>query len=416
MGFFRHAAALVVVCLVPGTLAVAAPASAQRDPHSGDRSAVAPAHVRHTAVVGRHRVRMYDIAVGADSSEATYRASAKVKALKKRTRTLLTVRQVVGGRVVAKRTKVVSARRHVWKPVRVALRTSSAAGRVQVLVHVPARRKKSVRVRNLQVVRVPAPDPSDSPTPSPEPSPSPTDPTPAPAPWRADMTENFDSLSTSRWTVKDKTYIANDSSYLTAANVRTDNGVLKVQGKRESVGGRDYTSGRIDTNGKYALPNYFRAEMRAKVPYQQGMWSAPLWFRPTGGGSGEIDLIEAYGAEGANAKVHQTIHTAYAPTHDLVTTTTPFSSFTSVPAGGWHTYTIEKTPGHIKMWVDGHLTSDFSAASASWFNQYYEAGQQWNLRVSMQIGGNYGLPDSGTNWSGDNTTMQLDYIKTWVPS
>jgi hypothetical protein len=35
----------------------------------------------------------------------------------------------------------------------------------------------------------------------------------------------------------------------------------------------------------------------------------------------------------------------------------------------------------------------------------------------MQIGGTWGgLPDSTTNWSPDDSAMQLDYIKTWVPN
>lgn len=241
-------------------------------------------------------------------------------------------------------------------------------------------------------------------------------PTPKPAPteWVVDMTEDFDSISSSRWNIKDNWYATNESSYMLAQNVSTRDGVLRVQGKPESVGGRNYTSGRLDTNGKYALPNYFRAEVRAKVPFEQGMWSAPLWFRPARGAAGEIDLVETYGGESDRPEVHQTIHSAYGSGHEFRASAHPYSDFTDTPGSAWHTYTIEKTPGNIKMWVDGHLTSHFTADSAPWFNQYYEAGLTWELRVCLQIGGSYGLPDSTTDWS--HTTMELDYIKTWVPS
>ena len=60
--------------------------------------------------------------------------------------------------------------------------------------------------------------------------------------WRFDLREDFDSLSPSRWNVKNNTFSTNESSYLLARNVSAGNGVLRVQGKREEVGGRHYSS------------------------------------------------------------------------------------------------------------------------------------------------------------------------------
>ena len=60
MAFARGAAALAVATLALGTVAVSGPASAQRE--AGQQQATAP-YVRHTAVAGRHGVRMYDAAV-----------------------------------------------------------------------------------------------------------------------------------------------------------------------------------------------------------------------------------------------------------------------------------------------------------------------------------------------------------------
>jgi beta-glucanase (GH16 family) len=239
---------------------------------------------------------------------------------------------------------------------------------------------------------------------------------PLPAGWTLNMSEDFNSLSSTRWNVANNTYSPNEDSYLLARNATVSGGVLRVQGKRESVGGRHYTSASLNTSGKFSLPTYFRAEVRAKVPFQQGLWAAPLWFRPTTTGVGEIDLLETYGSERANPKLHHTIHTEYGSTHKQVSIAKPYSSISTASATSWHTYTMEKVKGRITMWVDGIKTVDFTPANPTWYSSYYDTGKRWSLRVNMQIGGRWeGLPDSTTNWSPDTSAMQVDYIKTWIP-
>ncbi|MGL4339282.1 MAG: glycoside hydrolase family 16 protein [Rhodoglobus sp.] len=217
--------------------------------------------------------------------------------------------------------------------------------------------------------------------------------------------------------MRNNTSNSNENSYLTSNNVSVRDGSLRIQGKKESKGGREYTSGYVDSNGKYSLPNYFRAEIRAKVPMEQGMWAAPLWFRPADFSGGEIDLIETYGKERAKPKMHFTIHTDYGSAHQKSPKPAYFTAVGDATGTQWHTYTIEKKPGSITIWVDGVQTAQWKQGDPQWFDQYYESGKRWNLRVNLQIGGKWGgLPDSSTNWSGDNTTMIVDSIKTWVPN
>jgi hypothetical protein len=232
--------------------------------------------------------------------------------------------------------------------------------------------------------------------------------------WKLDMVEDFNGISSTRWNVRNNTYSSNESSYLLAANTSTKDGVLRIQGKKQSVGGRDYTSGYIDTNSKYALPNYFRLKVRARVPMEQGMWAAPVWFRPADFSAGEIDLLETYGKDNANPLIIQTLHTDYTASHQQSAKATSYGIVGGDPTA-WHRYVIEKTPGKIVMWVDGIKTATWTSGNPGWFDQYYEAGKRWNLRVNLQIGGSWGgLPDSTTDWSGDKTTMQIGHIYTWV--
>ncbi len=263
----------------------------------------------------------------------------------------------------------------------------------------------------------PVPTPTQPPTPEPTPTPTPTDPPEPVTGWTQDLNESFDGIDQKIWDVRDGKANANEHSFLQAKNVSTAGGILRIQGKNESAGGRNYTSGYLDTNGKYSLPNYFRAEIRAKVPMEQGMWAAPLWLRPADFSGGEIDLLETYGKESARPKIHHTIHTDYGSGHEFSAKPAYYSVVDDATGTEWHTYVVEKRPGSITMWTDGVQTARWTQGDPSWFNQYYEANKRWELRVNLQIGGSWGgLPDATTDWSGDKTTMMVDYIRTWVPN
>lgn len=263
----------------------------------------------------------------------------------------------------------------------------------------------------------PAPTPSRRPTPSVTPTPTPS-PTRAPTQiadvWRPILTEDFDSLDQARWRVRDRTYSSNESSYLLGENVTVANGLLRIQARDQSAGGRSFTSGALTTDGGLELPAYFRAEVRAKVPMQQGLWAAPLWFRPADRSGGEIDLVETFGKEADLPSVHQTLHTDYGSTHEQSVRSTDFSSLGDPTGTAWHTYVVEKVPGSITMWTDGVQTATWSQGDPSWFDEYYEAGKSWTLRANLQIGGYGGQPDATTDWRADRSAMFVDYVKAWA--
>lgn len=254
--------------------------------------------------------------------------------------------------------------------------------------------------------------------PPPPPDPGDTNGGADPALWLLDFDDEFTKDGTgtaavdpTRWNVKNNTSSSNEASYLLAANVSAAGGILNIVGKQQAAGGRSYTSGYIDTNGKYATQANFRALVRARVPFTQGMWAAPLWFRPSdAAGAYEIDLIETYGFE--LNKAHYTLHagTNYTTDHaqSAWTKTLPNPE-------GWHTWLIEKTPNKIVMFLDGTAQQTFTLKDASLASRWaaaFESGRRWNLRVNLQIGGSWGgLPNASTNWN--DTTMQIDRIATW---
>jgi beta-glucanase (GH16 family) len=198
--------------------------------------------------------------------------------------------------------------------------------------------------------------------------------------WTLDVNDGFDSFNSSRWSTKNNTANTNEESYLLSRNVTTSGGILTIQGKKESMGGRKYTSGYVHSGGKYTLPNYFRVEIRAQVPLERGMWAAPMWFRPADGSGHETNQKQAV--------------------------------FPGDPRG-WHTYVIEKTPGKIEMFVDGQRKGLWQQGDPTWFNSIFEVGKKWRMIMNLQIGGQRGSPDSTTQW-GSKTALRIDYVRTWT--
>ncbi|MGA8993130.1 MAG: family 16 glycosylhydrolase, partial [Nocardioidaceae bacterium] len=231
--------------------------------------------------------------------------------------------------------------------------------------------------------------------------------------WTPVLDDGFEELSAGRWHVFDNESWDRDDARVLAGNVAAHGGELRLRARREHAAGRAFTSGDLRSQDAFSLPDYFKVTVTAKVPIQHGLWSAPLWLRPLDGGAGEIDLVETYGGERSDPRVHQTIHTGYGVDHRASARTTRFADLPGT-ATGWHTYTAAKTPGRIRMWVDGVLTADFSATTVSWYDQYYERGARWQLRISLQVGGYDVPPDAGTDWRWSTSTLRVDRIRAWA--
>lgn len=266
------------------------------------------------------------------------------------------------------------------------------------------------------------PTPTASPTPTPtetvSPTPTPTETAPTNEPV---LNEEFTSVSSVMWNYYVGTQ-GNNNAYFRQENVSAVDGNLLIEGRLEDYGGRTYTSGDIRSYNtlKWATPsNYFRAEIRAKVPMGMGMWAAPLWFRPVNSSGstvcGEIDLLETYGNQMPDPYAASAIHQCYDAQDRHRSEKIKYSSLPNPDPRAWHTYVIEKVPGSITTYVDGVQLAHFSSADATWYNTYFENPDiRWALRSNLQIGSNWaGYPDETTAWGTDDTKMYVDYIRVW---
>jgi beta-glucanase (GH16 family) len=197
-------------------------------------------------------------------------------------------------------------------------------------------------------------------------------------------------------------------------NLVVSGGLLRIIARKESFGGRNYTSARIRTLNKPKGDfRYGRVEARMKVPIGQGLWSA-FWMLSSSsayGGwasSGEIDIMEIVNS---TQQCLFTIHHGGAWPNNVYT-----GGSVTRPSGfgdGFHVYAVEWEPDSIKWFVDGVQT--YSLNSTQW----YSSAATWNQRapfdvafhmlINLAVGGNLpGDPNLSTVFPAE---LQVDWVR-----
>jgi beta-glucanase (GH16 family) len=195
-------------------------------------------------------------------------------------------------------------------------------------------------------------------------------------------------------------------------NVSLDgSGNLAITARRESFGGREYTSARIKTQGLLARA-YGRFEARIRLPAGQGIWPA-FWMLgasfPAVGwpACGEIDVMEYRGQE--PSRVAATVHgPSYSGGGGI-------GRAYDLPGGarfdqGFHVFAVEWDPGWLVFSVDGvefHTVTPLSLpVEDDWV---FDA--PFFLLLNVAVGGNYvGPPDGSTTFP---QTMLVDWVRVY---
>ena len=199
----------------------------------------------------------------------------------------------------------------------------------------------------------------------------------------------------------------NELQYYRAQNTSLENGYLIITAKQENFGGKNFTSSRIKTQGNI-FHTYGRIDIRAKLPFGQGLWPA-LWMLGENFSSagwpccGEIDIMEMIGGNGWNDRtVHGTVHWednghALYGGHNTLTS----GRF----ADEFHVFSIIWTPSSIKWLRDDiqYHVIDINNLSA-FHNDFF-------FIFNVAVGGNWpGSPDASTIFP---QTMIVDYVRVF---
>lgn len=195
--------------------------------------------------------------------------------------------------------------------------------------------------------------------------------------WKLVWQDEFDrtALDTSQWNVllREKSKHGELQYYL-PDEVYIERGILRIRSRVRSFGSQRFTSGRLDTRGKFST-TYGRYEIRARLPGGRGLWPAH-WLYPANRDwqmemlmldavekgkerlipeerpwYSEIDIMEFLGHE--RSVVYGTLHyysfdgqkmTSSGTWHGTVDVTEEF-----------HTYALEWEPDSIRWYIDGHM-------------------------------------------------------------
>lgn len=196
----------------------------------------------------------------------------------------------------------------------------------------------------------------------------------------------------------------------TENNASVANGMLTITAREEQLGGRDYTSARITTQGKFDV-QYGRIEARIKLPYGQGLWPA-FWMLGANFSSigwpqcGEIDIMEMVGGDNnGDNTTYCTIHWDNAGENANYGESYTIGS--GVLADDFHVYAVEWNEQSIKGYIDDieYFVVDITPADLSEFHENFF------IILNVAVGGNWpGPPNSSTVFPQE---MQVDYVRVY---
>jgi beta-glucanase (GH16 family) len=236
------------------------------------------------------------------------------------------------------------------------------------------------------------------------------------------------AVDTNDFNVYSGTPVANqEAEYYTnnSSNVRVANGNLVLEAKSQSDHGYNFTSGRIDTQGKEDFL-YGKIVVTAKLPGGIGTWPS-IWMLPSQpryaslspasdpnryDNDGEIDIAEAIGTQPNT--VYGIAHSVAYPENGAkgtyFNTITLPSEYTA-----YHSYEVDWTPTSLTFSVDGQVYYTYTKqAGANW--RSWPFNQPFYLVMNLALGGTWGgsdtkqFPDNGVDKSALPTSLDIQSI------
>lgn len=203
----------------------------------------------------------------------------------------------------------------------------------------------------------------------------------------------------------------NEAQYYTYRdedNARVENGKLILEARKEQMGGKEYTSARLNTKDLLEI-TYGRVDISAKLPGGGGIWSA-LWMLGdpeiygTWPKNGEIDIMEY-----VNSHPDTVLGTIHCPTNyggngdgNSIAVPTAETDF--------HEYSITWNPDSITFYVDNiayHTYHNNNEGVDQW-----PYNKPFHLLLNIAIGGNLG-GEIDDNLFDAPVTMEIDYIRIY---
>ena len=222
------------------------------------------------------------------------------------------------------------------------------------------------------------------------------------------------SLDQDNWTFETGTGSSgwgnNELQYYRPENTCVREGLLIIEAKKESFGGKAYTSSRIKTQDKQSF-RYGRIDIRAVTPEGQGLWPA-LWmlgqsFSSVGWpNSGEIDIMEMIGGGGRENTTHGTLHWSNNGSHVYDGGELTLTAGETL-ASAFHVFTLIWDSNSITWYIDDiqvHFMDITSGDMAAFREEFF-------FIFNVAVGGNWpGSPNATTVFP---QRMLVDYVRVF---
>ena len=184
------------------------------------------------------------------------------------------------------------------------------------------------------------------------------------------------------------------------------NGQLHIKAIKESYEGKEYTSARMKTKGKFEF-QYGYVEASIKLPAFNGIWPA-FWMlganidQENWPACGEIDILEAINAEN---KIYATCHWLANGGH------ADYGKNMNLDVTQFHTYHLLWDKDYIKVGVDGNyyyemLIKDSTGSTGAFHKKFF-------FLLNVAVGGNW--PGFNVDNSKFPTEMVVDYVRVYQP-
>ena len=206
------------------------------------------------------------------------------------------------------------------------------------------------------------------------------------------------------WGNNELEYYTNSDS-----NARVENGNLIIEARKESMGGKNYTSARMLTQGKFDW-TYGQFEIRAKLPAGVGSWPA-IWMLGSNinqvgwPACGEIDIMEHVGK--SLNEIHWSAHSKLYnwPKGTQKTAKAILNNVTT----SFHVYKLDWSKEAMKFYVDNVLYLTVKNENKS--IEYYPFVAPQFLLLNLAVGGGFGGPK--VDDSIFPIRMEVDYVRVY---
>lgn len=219
-----------------------------------------------------------------------------------------------------------------------------------------------------------------------------------PSGWSLVFSDEFDEIAidTSKWKTlfRDRHTNPPELEYYADDAFELGNSILRIRADTRQMGGMNYTSGIIMSEGKFDF-TFGKVEARIKVPHGQGLWPA-VWLVQNNAyqNSYEIDIIEILGHQ-----TDVTYFTTHWPSYVPYSQTQQLNNYEM--ANTFHLVGIEWSSTRIDWFIDRILRASITDPTRISQIPMYPI-------INLAIGGDWpGVPDQTTPFP---SYLEVDYI------